>query len=125
MKTLELTTTQKKSDWDYRTSPTLLTIGKKPVAIFLPGAEAGSPLEQYEQVIVEEPVLLTIGGKPVAEMLPLVPLVPITEKDIDIETAILSTHPKFLSIIERSRVRHKTEGGISSEEMRRRFGQSI
>jgi hypothetical protein len=35
------------------------------------------------------------------------------------ETVALSTNPEFLALIERSRAR--AEGGISSEEMRRRF----
>jgi hypothetical protein len=33
----------------------------------------------------------------------------------------LSTNEEFISLIERSRARHEKEGGISSEEMRRRF----
>ena len=40
----------------------------------------------------------------------------------DFETIKLSTHPKFLAILERSLARLKTEGGISAEEMRRRLG---
>ncbi len=40
----------------------------------------------------------------------------------DWESISLSTNPEFMAIIERSRVRHRTEGGISSDEMRRRLG---
>ncbi len=40
----------------------------------------------------------------------------------DSETMKLSTNPKFIAIIEDSRARMKAEGGISSEEMRRRLG---
>jgi hypothetical protein len=39
----------------------------------------------------------------------------------DIETVSLSNNPKFLNLIERSRARQKSEGGISTEEMRRRL----
>jgi len=39
----------------------------------------------------------------------------------DLETVALSNHPKFLEVIERSRTRQETEGGISSDEMRRLF----
>ena len=39
----------------------------------------------------------------------------------DMETVSLSNNPEFLALIERSPVRHKAEGGISSEEMRRRL----
>src|SRR5262249_14828796 len=39
----------------------------------------------------------------------------------DRETVTLSTSPQFLALIERSRSRQATEGGISSDEMRRRL----
>jgi hypothetical protein len=38
------------------------------------------------------------------------------------KTISLSTNPQFIAIIERSRARQKAEGGISSDEMRRRLG---
>ena len=37
------------------------------------------------------------------------------------ETAKLSTNPKFLALIERSRARRKAEGGVSSTEIRQRL----
>ena len=40
----------------------------------------------------------------------------------DSEAAKLMKSPRFLAIIARSRERLKAEGGISSEEMRRRLG---
>jgi hypothetical protein len=40
----------------------------------------------------------------------------------DMESLSLSLNPDFMEIIERSRQRQDEEGGISSEEMRRRFG---
>lgn len=43
-------------------------------------------------------------------------------ENADVETVTLSTHPQFLSLIERSRARQNAEGGISSDEMRRRLG---
>ncbi len=43
-------------------------------------------------------------------------------KDAQQETVSLSTNPKFLALIERSRQRHEQEGGLSSDEMRRRLG---
>jgi hypothetical protein len=36
----------------------------------------------------------------------------------------LSTNAVFIALIERSRDRHRTEGGISSDEMRRRMRDS-
>jgi hypothetical protein len=45
------------------------------------------------------------------------------ELQIDREEMVaLSTNPQFMALIERSRARHRAEGGISSEEMRRRLG---
>ena len=38
------------------------------------------------------------------------------------EDILLSINQKFMAMIERSRARHKAEGGISSEGMRRRLG---
>jgi hypothetical protein len=43
-------------------------------------------------------------------------------RNADDETVSLSTNRKFLAIIERSRSRTKKDGGISSKELRRRFG---
>lgn len=62
----------------------------------------------------EEAVVVTIDGKPVAALMPL--------ENADLETVSLSTNPKFMRIIERSRKRQRKEGGISSGEMRRRLG---
>jgi prevent-host-death family protein len=77
-------------------------------------AQATAPLADYARDMENEPLILTSNGKPVAALVPI--------ENADIETVTLSTHPQFLALIERSRARQKTEGGISSEEMRRRLG---
>ena len=77
-------------------------------------AKARAPLAEYAQEVSKEPVILTVDGKPVAALVAI--------ENADMETATLSTHPKFLAIIKRSRVRQKAEGGISITEMRRRLG---
>jgi len=77
-------------------------------------AEATAPLAEYAKDVGKEPVVLTVSGKPVAALVPI--------ENADLETVTLSTHPQFLALIERSRARQKSEGGISSEEMRRRLG---
>ena len=41
----------------------------------------------------------------------------------DIETVAISGNPKFIALIERSRAKQKTEGGISTEEMRKRLSK--
>jgi antitoxin (DNA-binding transcriptional repressor) of toxin-antitoxin stability system len=76
-------------------------------------AKATLPLSDYTKGIKKEPVIITKEGKPVAA------LVSITNADI--ETVSLSNNTKFIALIERSRSRQKSEGGISAEEMRRRF----
>lgn len=78
--------------------------------------KATASLAQYARHLRSEPVILTTHGKPVAAL--------ITMRNVDRETAALSTDPRFLAIIERSRSRHKVEGGISSEEARHLFGLS-
>jgi antitoxin (DNA-binding transcriptional repressor) of toxin-antitoxin stability system len=101
----------------------ILTLGNKPVAALLPMADKIAHLSEFEHVIQsEESVTLTINGRPVAILQPLVPLVLVEDEEADLETVALSTHSQFLELIERSRQRHQVEGGISSDEMRRRLG---
>jgi hypothetical protein len=40
----------------------------------------------------------------------------------DAESIALSQSPQFLAIMERSRTRYAQEGGVSSADMRKRFG---
>lgn len=60
-----------------------------------------------------EPLVITRQGKPIAVLLPL--------ENADLETVSLSTNPRFLELIERSRSRLIEEGGLSSEEIRRQL----
>ena len=76
-------------------------------------SKATLPLSDYTKGVKKEPVIITKEGRPVAA------LVSITNSDI--ETVSLSNNPRFIALIERSRARQKSEGGISSEEMRRRL----
>src|SRR5712691_10914054 len=77
-------------------------------------AQATAPLADYARDVDKEPVVVTVRGRPVAALMPI--------ENADRETVTLSTNPQFLALIERSRRQHETEGGISSEEMRRRLG---
>ena len=79
-------------------------------------AQATSSLAEYVQELAKEPVIVAKNGKPVAALVAL--------KNADLETVSLSTNPEFLAIIEESRARQQAEGGTSSKEMRRKFGQS-
>ena len=77
-------------------------------------AEANGTLAEYASQVHEDPVVVTDHGRPVAVLLAL--------DNVDVETVSLSTNPKFIELIERCRARHKSEGGISSDEMRNRLG---
>jgi antitoxin (DNA-binding transcriptional repressor) of toxin-antitoxin stability system len=79
-------------------------------------AEATAPLAAYTADVTQEPLIITVNGKPVAALVAI--------ENADLETVSLSTNPTFLALIERSRARHRTEGGLSGEEMRRRLGLS-
>lgn len=76
-------------------------------------ADATATLAEYITEIANGAVIVTNEGQPVAALVPL--------ENADLETVSLSTNRKFLDLIERSRARARTEGGISSEETRRRF----
>jgi antitoxin (DNA-binding transcriptional repressor) of toxin-antitoxin stability system len=78
--------------------------------------KATAPLAAYAQDVDvdKQTMVLTRGGKPVVALVPI--------ENADMETVTLSTHPQFLALIERSRARQNTQGGISSDEMRRRLG---
>lgn len=77
-------------------------------------SQATSPLSEYMQDVDKEPLIFTVGGKPVAALVSI--------ENADWETVSLSTNPEFIELIEQSRAHYKSEGGISSEEMRRRLG---
>jgi prevent-host-death family protein len=76
-------------------------------------SKATLPLSDYTKEVKKKPVIITKEGRPVAVLVSI--------PDADIETVSLSNNPKFIALIERSRARQKSEGGISSEEMRRRL----
>ena len=76
-------------------------------------AKATAPLAEYAKDVTKEPVILTKKGRPIAALVAI--------ENADLETVTLSTNPKLLALIERSRMRQKSEGGVSSEEMRRRL----
>jgi antitoxin (DNA-binding transcriptional repressor) of toxin-antitoxin stability system len=73
-----------------------------------------SALAPYVQPGCSEPLLLTDHGRVVAT------IVPADEEDA--ESMLLSINPRFRAILERSRSRLESEGGLSSEEVRKRLG---
>lgn len=78
--------------------------------------EANASLADYTESLSGEPVIITNNGEPIAALVNL--------ENVDLETVSLSSNPKFIEMIERSRARRRFEGGISSTEMRRRLGLS-
>ena len=77
--------------------------------------DATASLAEYAAEIGDDPLVVTSEGQPVAALVPI--------ENADMETVALSTNREFLDLIERSRSRVRAEGGISSQEMRRRFEQ--
>jgi len=66
----------------------------------------------YAKDAREETVVLTEKGKPVLALMPLSP-------NTDLENLVVTTHPKFQAIMERSQARYEAEGGLSTEDVRR------
>lgn len=77
-------------------------------------AQASATLAEYTSNLTEEPVVITNDGQPIAAL--------VTLENVDLETISLSTNPKFIALIERSRMRRRSESGISSSQMRQRLG---
>ena len=78
-------------------------------------AEATAPLSEYARRVQDEAVVVTLRGKPVATLMAV-------PKGADWESLAIGSHPTFLEILERSRIAHREQGGISPDEMRRHFG---
>jgi prevent-host-death family protein len=74
---------------------------------------ATEPLSEYAQRADAGPLVVTVDGRPIAALVPL--------EDTDLESLALGADPGFVDIIDRSRRRQAEEGGLSNEEMRRRF----
>ncbi|MCX7015847.1 MAG: hypothetical protein NTW86_25385 [Candidatus Sumerlaeota bacterium] len=77
-------------------------------------AEATESLAKYTEHVEDFPLVITEHGQPIAALLPV--------PNADIETVSLSSNQEFLDLISRSRGRIRAEGGISSQEMRKRLG---
>ena len=75
--------------------------------------DATATLAEYAAEIESGPVIVTSGGRPVAALVPI--------ENTDLETVSLTTNRDFLDLIARSRARVAAEGGVPSDQMRRRF----
>ena len=77
-------------------------------------AEATGSLSEYARQIRRGPVVVTRRGKPVA--------VVVAVTGVDIEALSLSTNPDFIALVEKSRASYRTNGGVSLDEVRRKYG---
>lgn len=76
-------------------------------------SEATAPLSEYARRARKDTVVVTRRGKPLAAVVRL-------DSD-DWEDFVVSQDPGFIEVIKRSEARYKAEGGISLEEMRRKY----
>jgi antitoxin (DNA-binding transcriptional repressor) of toxin-antitoxin stability system len=76
--------------------------------------EATGSLSEYTRKARKEPVVVTRQGKPVALLRSL------TEDEW--EDFVVSSDPRFIAMIERSRARHKPGTGIPLADVMRKYG---
>ena len=77
-------------------------------------AEATASLSDYARKARKETLIVTRRGKPVAALMPV-------DARTDLENLVVTTHPTFRTILERSEARYKTEGGLSTKQVRARL----
>lgn len=76
--------------------------------------QATGELASYAEKVRREPVVVTDHGRPVMALMPI--------ENADLETVGLSTDPRFIALIERSRARQKPGQGTPLEEIKRKYG---
>lgn len=78
-------------------------------------ADATAPLSDYARAAERETVLVTRNGRPVAALVKV-------GRYTDLENLKVTTDPRFMAMIERSRRRQPPGSGSSTEEVRKRLG---
>src|SRR5262245_33351292 len=76
--------------------------------------QATGELASYAAQVRKGPVVVTDHGKPVMALVSI--------ENADLETVSLSTDPRFIALIERSRALYKPDQGIPLEEIKRTSG---
>ena len=76
-------------------------------------SKATGSLAKYARRVRAQPMIIVEAGRAIAALVPL--------DRADQETLSLSTNRRFLTLIERSRLRQTSEGGLSSAQMRKRL----
>lgn len=77
-------------------------------------AEATASLSDYARKVRKETLIVTRRGKPVAALMPV-------DARTDLENLVVTTHPTFRAIMERSEARYNAEGGLSTKQVRARL----
>jgi prevent-host-death family protein len=77
-------------------------------------SEATASLGEYARKTRRHSVIVTRRGKPIAALMPLM-------ANTDIENLTVTTDPRFMAMIERSRRLHPAGTGLSTEEVRERL----
>jgi antitoxin (DNA-binding transcriptional repressor) of toxin-antitoxin stability system len=77
--------------------------------------EATKPLAEYVKEMDGQSMMIMHKGIALAALVPM--------DNADYETVSLSTNPEFIALLQQSRARGRKEGGISTEEMRKRFAE--
>ena len=76
--------------------------------------KATKALAEYAVSINDGSLLVVKNGKPLAILS--------SARGMDAESIALANNPKFSAIIEKSRARQKTEGGLTIEQVRQQLG---
>ena len=77
-------------------------------------AEAKASLSEYARKARRQTLVVTQNGKPVLALMPLPP-------HTDLENLAVTTNPRFQAILRRADARYRAEGGLSTEQVRRRL----
>lgn len=87
------------------------------VITFLKTIDIGQTQDLFKDFVTHpkrEPIIVTRKGRPIAVVQSV--------DGADVETISVSLSPQFQALMQKSRRRQDQEGGISSEEVRRRLG---
>ncbi len=77
-------------------------------------ADATASLSDYAREARKEALVVMEKGKPVLALMPLPP-------DTDLENLLVTTHSMFQAIMQRSERRYRSEGGLSTDQVRQRL----
>jgi hypothetical protein len=77
-------------------------------------ADATASLSHYARGARKQALVVTDKGKPVLALMPL-------PSGTDLENIAVTTHPSFQAIMQRSERRYRSEGGLSTDQVRRRL----